>query len=159
MTEQLDISGIDKAELLVALFTHAAAPMGIAAFTYSASDTLTVDEARNIFAGHTDANPYTGQPYFVDYVKGRKLHINLGADLVDPTQYDKRNGAGKAQEVISRLKGDDPLASLLANPQFLALQALVNDNTEQDVCGHCHSVHEPHKMYERVEHGFCLPVD
>jgi hypothetical protein len=90
--------------VLVALFTYAQPPQGIAALHHSADETLSIDEANEIFSSHTDANPYTGQPYNIDYLKGRKLRSDLTYGEFDPAQYDRANGTGTAQQAIDTLR-------------------------------------------------------
>lgn len=99
----IPVHGIDKAELLVALFS-AIKPYGIAAHSYSGHETLTIDEAREILRSHTAANPYLGLPYHIDYLKGRALKIDLAGDEIDTSQYDRYNGAGTAVAVVEKLR-------------------------------------------------------
>src|SRR5581483_10076438 len=122
----IDISGLDKAAVLVALFTQAKPPIGMAARGHSLDEPLSIAEANEIFSGHTAANPYTGQPYKLDYVKGRKLKVDLSSDELDPTQYDKANGQGSAMQAINSLRGQPPFTRLLSdgrvtdNPNIMA---------------------------------------
>lgn len=104
----IDVRGIDKAELLVALFTAANPPIGRGALNYSAYDTLTYDEATEILKGETFDTPYSGQPMHVDYVKGRNLKIDLSGDEIDPTKYNAINGDLTAQRAIDDLGYKSP---------------------------------------------------
>lgn len=125
----INIRGLDKAAVLVALFTHAQPPQGIAALHHSADDTLSIDEANELSAHPTNANPYTGQPYNIDYLKGRKLRSDLTYNEFDPTQYDLANGEGAAQRAIDSLREQPLFTRLMSygrvtdNPDIMARTA------------------------------------
>ncbi len=87
----IDISGLDKAEVLVAL-VNAAKPQG---------------------RGPTSPTPMTKERaaellkvmnYF-DYVEGRVLKVGLKGDMLDPFLYDRDNGSGAARCAILPLLG------------------------------------------------------
>jgi hypothetical protein len=88
----IDISGIDKAEVLAALY-NASKPQGMGFMHYDSSP-MTAEEARELLAGGTH----------FDYLKGRVMKINLGGDQLDEWAYDRDNGVGAAAAVISTLR-------------------------------------------------------
>ncbi len=90
----IDITGLDPAEVLAALF-NASKTQGIAALFYT-PDNMTVESARELMSKST---------YF-DYVFGRvmKLEINLESTEIDTRLYDRDNGDCAAFDVINELK-------------------------------------------------------
>ncbi len=85
----IDIRGLDKARILVALHRRARTQgMG---FLHPENDKpLTVEEARVLLETET---------YF-DYLRGRVMKVGLGSDLLDPRLYDRDNGEGAAEFAI-----------------------------------------------------------
>lgn len=88
----IDISGIDKGEVLAALYNGAKAP-GLTFFQERGRD-MTDDEARVLLAQRT---------YF-DYLYGRVMKVDLGTDNFDPRGYDRDNGPGAAKHAIDRVE-------------------------------------------------------
>ncbi len=87
----IDISGLDKSAVLLALFNSAKAqgraPAGTTPMTKeSAADLLKT------------------MRYF-DYVEGRVLKVDLGGDMLDTFLYDRDNGNGAARRAILHLLG------------------------------------------------------
>lgn len=89
MSKIIDITGIDKAVVLAALYNAAISP-GHAALDRRAED-MTVEKANELLA--------TGETYF-DYVGGRLLKVDLSTNSLDPWLYDRDNGAGAAETAI-----------------------------------------------------------
>ena len=85
----MDISYLDKAKVLAALYNHAR-PQGMGLLHFD-PQRMTAEQAREILK--------TGQTYF-DYVKGRVMKINLSGDLLDTGLYDRDNGPGAAENAI-----------------------------------------------------------
>lgn len=79
MSEKIDIAGLNKADVLAALF-NSFRPQG---------------------AGFL--NVLTSDLYF-DYVLGRVLKVDLSGDSFDPRLYDRDNGEGAALRTINALK-------------------------------------------------------
>jgi len=88
----IDISDLDKAAVLVALYENART-QGLG-FLKATSEPLTVERARKLLARQT---------YF-DYLYGRVLKVELGGDTLETWLYDRDNGQGAAQRVIDGLK-------------------------------------------------------
>lgn len=92
MNNEIDIKGIDKAELLAALYNEAR-PMGMGWLQASAA-AMTVEQARELLSQ---------QSYF-DYVHGRPLKVDLSGDSLFGGLYDRDQGRGHAAEVVERLR-------------------------------------------------------
>lgn len=98
----IDISGLDKAALLAALWNNAALPPGA-----SDPDTrpMTAEAAQSVFLYRRVSDGQTGDDvYGFDYFGGRLLKVNLAGNRLDPWGYDRDNGAGLAEQVITHLR-------------------------------------------------------
>lgn len=95
MENGIDISGLNKAAVLTALY-NAAKPQGWGWIEYSPAP-LTIEQAERLLDGQT---------YF-DYVQGRVLKVNLAGDAFDPWLYDRDNGQGAARRAIDGLKSSE----------------------------------------------------
>lgn len=93
MSDLVDITGLDKADVLVALF-DASSPQGLGFFAAAISSGLTLDIARRLVQERT---------YF-DYLQGRVLKVDLRGDAVDPVLFDRDNGRGACAAAIARLR-------------------------------------------------------
>ena len=89
----IDISGMDKAEILANLF-NASKPQGMGFLQPHASE-MTIEEARNLLQEQT---------YF-DYVRGRVMKINLSGDTLKTALYDRDNGQGAAARALGVYNG------------------------------------------------------
>jgi hypothetical protein len=97
----LDISGLDKAELLAGLYNRSK-PLGLG-FLEATQEDMTVDEARRIIQQQG--------PRF-DYLNGRVMKIDLGGDTLNPRGFDRDNGAGATQSVVQAIRvGQQPPAN------------------------------------------------
>jgi hypothetical protein len=92
----ISIVGLDKAEVLAALYNRAR-PQGMGFLHYDASN-MTVREARlmlNVGDDHSDALRGVGvnrPTHYFDYLKGRVMKVNLGGDSFDSALYNRDNG-------------------------------------------------------------------
>jgi len=86
----LDIGGLDKAEVLMALYNRARTH-GNGFMRYEPKP-MTVEEARAIIA----ANPFLS----FDYVKGRVLKVDLRGNEVDTRLYNRDNGPEAAEDAL-----------------------------------------------------------
>lgn len=106
----IDISGLDKAEILATLYNHSA-PMGMGVLQ-ARSGEMTTEIARAIINGGHEGRDYgiqEGHPayrkLYFDYLFGRPLKIDLSGDSLDPWGYDRDNGGeGTAERLISELR-------------------------------------------------------
>lgn len=92
MAEEINISGIDKAELLVGLYNRSQ-PQGFGFIHFEKND-MTKQEAQEILK--------TDQSF--DYLKGRVMKIAIGGDTMNPWGYDRDNGKGAAQSVVDAIR-------------------------------------------------------
>ena len=90
--EMVDIKGLDKAEVLVALWNNSY-EVGLS-FNPSGKP-LTVKRARKII---------NGRYYSFDYCEGRVIKCNISGDEFDPWRYDRENGPGAARRAIDELR-------------------------------------------------------
>lgn len=91
MSQQINISGLDKAEVLAALYNNSKA-QGMGWLHFDAAP-MTANEARELLKEST---------YF-DYLKGRVMKVRLNSDVLDTWGYDRDNGEGAAQRAIQHL--------------------------------------------------------
>lgn len=95
----IDIKGLDKAEVLHALY-HRSHVQGLGIL--QAIPTYTVEDARR------DLDEQPG--YYFDYLHGRVLKVDLSGDSFDSWLYDRDCGEGAAEAAINELrrKNDSP---------------------------------------------------
>ncbi len=87
----MDISGLDKAEVLAALYNQAKA-QGMGFLQHTPED-MTTEDARELLSKDT---------YF-DYVQGRVMKIRLDGDELNTFLYNRDNGYQAAEAVLERL--------------------------------------------------------
>ena len=90
--KDIDISGLDKAEVLAALY-NASCPQGLGFLNASPGD-MSVEQARELLK----------QGDYFDYLHGRVMKVCLRGDLLDPCLYDRDLGQGAAARAIAHLK-------------------------------------------------------
>lgn len=88
----VDIKGLDKAEILAALF-NASRPLGLG-FLQSYQEEMTVSEAQELLE----------KSYSFDYVRGRVMKINLSTNELRTHLYNRDNGDMAAELVIENLR-------------------------------------------------------
>lgn len=93
---QIDISDIDKAALLAALFNNSQ-PLGMG-FLQPHAKAMTIDEATTLL----------GEQTRFDYVRGRVMKVDLSGDTLEPWAYDRDNGQGAAQRVVNAVRQAQP---------------------------------------------------
>jgi hypothetical protein len=87
----IDITGIDKVELLRALYANAKV-LGLGLLQYSAAP-LTQEEAKAALAHG-----------YIDYLMGRVMKVDLTGDTLKPSLYDRDNGEGRAAQVVAQVR-------------------------------------------------------
>jgi len=88
----LNIEGLDKADLLIALYENAHVQgVGILQAT---DEPLTHSKAKELLEGYT---------YF-DYLYGRVMKIDLGESVLNPHLYDRDNGHGACAAVVQTVR-------------------------------------------------------
>ena len=85
----MDISKLDKAEVLMVLYNNAK-PLGMSYLHYDPAP-MTKEEAQKILD--------TGQDYF-DYLKGRVMKISLKRNDLDTRLYNRDNGENAAENAL-----------------------------------------------------------
>ena len=88
----VSISGLNKAEVLVALYNHSRS-QGLGVFM-DGGQAMSPEAASQLLKGRSR----------FDYVGGRVLKVDLSGDDFDPYLYDRDNGNGAAQRVINNLR-------------------------------------------------------
>jgi len=106
----VDISGLDKAEVLAALY-NGSHQQG-AGFLHAAGRTdMTVEQARSIISPNSAPDPRmfpwdarSAKELKFDYLHGRVLKIDLSGDTFRVWGYDRDNGQGAAERIITSLR-------------------------------------------------------
>ena len=91
----INIKGIDKAEILAALYNNAR-PLGMGFLQY-VPGIMTAEEAQV----ELDENPSRNK-YF-DYLAGRVMKVDLSKNELRTDLYDRDNGPGAAYDAIKHL--------------------------------------------------------
>lgn len=95
----IDITGLDKAEVLKALYDNSA-PQGLG-FLQAEVGGLDINEARHYV---------TGDSLYFDYLKGRPIKTDLSEDEFDPFGFDRDNGGrGSAERIVAALRSGSVL--------------------------------------------------
>ena len=118
-TRNIDIKGLDKAEILAALYNNSKI-LGMGFFGQrelgdKAGQAMTKDEARKTINSLTNNE----LPLDFDFLNGKVMKVDLSGDEFSPLGYDRANGAGAAMAVISHirqpsLKGEQAIKEKLA---------------------------------------------
>jgi len=90
----IDIEGLDKAEVLKALYVHSHV-QGMGFLQAVPAGTVTVDHCRDLLKQST---------YF-DYLYGRVLKVDLSSDAFDERLYERDNGPNSAAMAMLPLRG------------------------------------------------------
>jgi hypothetical protein len=101
MTGEVDITGLDKAEVLAALY-NASKVQGMGVMQAVLGD-MTAEKAREVIASRGDDH---GNKGYFDYLFGRVLKVNISGDSFDPRGYDRDVGQGAASRAISKLRAE-----------------------------------------------------
>ena len=96
MGNQVSIKGLSKAKVLAALY-NASRPQGMGFMHYDPAP-----------MGEEEAEELLSERTYFDYLKGRVMKISLSGDSVDPSGYDRDNGRGAVQQVVSALRQGEP---------------------------------------------------
>ena len=109
MSDTVDIKGLDKAELLAALYNNARTQgKGFFHGAASTASEMTKEDAQKfVDRGHLD----------FDYLSGRTMKIDISGDTVETWLYDRDNGEGKAAEAIDAVRKGEKIYSGLQIPK------------------------------------------
>jgi hypothetical protein len=91
----MDISGIDKAELLAALY-NGARQQGLGCLNARGVFDMSPEEAAKELAAN--------ERMYFDYLHGRVMKINLRLDEMPTAAYNRDNGPDAAERIIAHLR-------------------------------------------------------
>lgn len=108
MEDDLDITGLSKAEVLAALYNNSR-QLGLGMMHPRGAVGMNVAQAQD----EIDAKPTIlfgsrrgEKAMYFDYLHGRVMKVDLAGDTLNPRLYDRDNGHGSAQKVIEMLRGE-----------------------------------------------------
>ena len=90
----IDITGLDKAEVLAALF-NASKQQGMGLFQASGRQPMSIEDARQYTSSESEQ--------YYDYQLGRVMKIDLSRDQLDTRLYDRDNGEGAGARALEPL--------------------------------------------------------
>ncbi len=99
----IDISGIDKADLLAGLFNRAGKAVGMGVLQADRGPQTMDRESALKAMDHGDDSSWAfglKRGMYFDYLYGRCLKIDIGGDAIDPCLFDRDYGEGAAAEVV-----------------------------------------------------------
>ena len=96
--ETINIKGLDKSEVLAALYNNAK-PQGMGFLHYDPTP-MTKEQASELLEYYKKEDPII---YF-DYLKGRVMKIRISEDSLNPRLYDRDNGQGACLRAIQTIK-------------------------------------------------------
>lgn len=94
MSDTINISGLDKAEVLATLF-NASKQQGLGFLDSSNLSPMTVEDARQYTSREGDQ--------YYDYLRGRVMKVDLSGDQLRTGLYDRDNGHGAAAKALAPL--------------------------------------------------------
>lgn len=97
----IDIRGLDKAEVLLALYHAAFTPGSRAAEVAAQAPTVTIDHCRSHLA---ELGRLGGGSLYIDYFAGRVIKVDLSGDEIDPWLFDRDNGGDACKDAIEGLR-------------------------------------------------------
>jgi hypothetical protein len=101
-TNKIDISKLDKAEVLAALYNNSR-QLGMGFMHSRGREPMTAEQAREEIAGNTHERYDGRRSIYFDYLHGRVMKVELGSDSFDPWLYDRDNGRGSALAALAPL--------------------------------------------------------
>lgn len=96
----VNIAGLDKAVLLVALY-NASQQQGLGFLNPAGCQSLALADARAALA----------QSSYFDYLNGRVMKVELSGDELNTWAYNRDNGPGAAEAVVTSLRTSAPFAA------------------------------------------------
>ena len=92
----VDRTGLTDSQVLCALY-NASQPLGLGFLTPGSNTGLSVDDCQMILEENSHSR------YF-DYLQGRVMKIDVSENPLNPRLYDRDNGPGAVERVISELR-------------------------------------------------------
>lgn len=97
----IDIKGLDKAEVLLALW-NASKMQGMSFLGYSKP--MTLEYAQECVKNTRHIGLSGDEQIYFDYLNGKVMKIDIAPDEIDPRLYDRDNGESAAQKAIDNLR-------------------------------------------------------
>ncbi len=104
---EINISGLDRADLLAALF-NASKPLGLGFLDSGSQNPMTKADAQ------IEISESTG--LYFDYVRGRVIKCDLSGDTLRAGSYNRNNGPGAAEAVVDSVRQGITMASRVSQP-------------------------------------------
>lgn len=101
----VDVRGIDRVRLLVALYNGTAA-LGVGLLFNKPGD-LSIDVARTVIEHHKAHLGDSHHRVWLDYVAGRPIKTAIFDDDIDPRLYDRDAGKGAFAAIVAALRAED----------------------------------------------------
>lgn len=98
----LDISKLDKAEALVALYNNSR-QQGMGFMHAQGQNEMTPEQAAEKLELSKCRYPDGRTSIYFDYLHGRVMKVELGGDTLDVRLYDRDNGEGAAARALAPL--------------------------------------------------------
>lgn len=98
MNESINIKGLDKAEVLAALY-NASKQQGMGFMDSRGASLMSKEQAQEVIER-------VGLNF--DYLQGRVMKVHLGGDSLEPWGYDRDNGRGAAARSLAPLLETQP---------------------------------------------------
>ena len=112
---EVDISGLDKADLLAALF-NAAKSQGLGFSVPGTQEPMTKEQAQYEI---NNIKKYQHDTLRFDYVRGRVIKCDLFGDKLRTGGYNRDNGEGAAETVVDSVRQGITMASRVSQPTNL----------------------------------------
>jgi hypothetical protein len=94
---KMNIAGLDKAEVLAALY-NGSRQQGMGFLQTRGAEGMTVEQAREELANN--------ERLYFDYLHGRVMKISLRGDELNTALYNRDNGQGAAEAIIEALRSN-----------------------------------------------------
>jgi hypothetical protein len=101
-TTDIDISKLDKAEVLAALYNNSR-QQGMGFLQSRGREGMTVEQAREEIVAASGINRRGELTICFDYLNGRVMKVDIGGDTLAPHLYDRDNGQGAAAAALEPL--------------------------------------------------------
>lgn len=96
--DTVNIEGLDKAEVLQALF-NGSQQLGMGFLDKSGAVDMTYNDA--LFFVSSQPNK---DDFYIDYLRGRVMKVHFFNNTVSTYLYNRDNGTGKAESIIAKLR-------------------------------------------------------
>lgn len=110
MENQINVSDIDPAELLAALYNRSFVNLSGLGFLREIPGEMTIHQAREFLDGKVE-NDYVGKPLtgatgarYFDYLQGRVMKVEINGETLNPDLYDRDLGKGAAKRIVNSIR-------------------------------------------------------